>query len=287
MKKKLINSQMTSYKTYLMVLDDMIELAENVYLIKDVPLNIDIGFVNKCLLKNGSVAWFYDEVLGLLALPYDVIDGYDVYGRPNAIMTRGFNGRYFRQLNKDEFVIMYDNSRRTSLMWKIQQRAERIAMCIRTNDVNIFQQRTPRVWKTSQDKKKTLEDLINDVDGMMENVLAYDNLELDDVNTVLAPAPYVVDKIDLHLEKEWASFYRLIGITSIVEEKKERLITDEVKMGQGGTVASRYNRYEPRRKAIEEINKKWGTKMSIEYYDGIPQSDKKKESEDDEDVSIS
>ena len=287
MKKKLINSQMTSYKTYLMVLDDMIELAENVYLIKDVPLNIDIGFVNKCLLKNGSIAWFYDEVLGLLALPYDVIDGYDVYGRPNIIMTRGFNGRYFRQLNKDEFVIMYDNSRRKSLMWKIQQRAERIAMCIRTNDVNIFQQRTPRVWKTSQDKKKTLEDLINDVDGMMENVLAYDNLELDDVNTVLAPAPYVVDKIDLHLEKEWASFYRLIGITSIVEEKKERLITDEVKMGQGGTVASRYNRYEPRRKAIEEINKKWGTKMSIEYYDGIPQSDKKNESEGDEDVSIS
>ena len=120
----------------------------------------------------------------------------------------------------------------------------------------------------------TVKDLLNQVEGLVENVVAYDNIDLDDVSTVLAPAPYIVDKLDLHIEKEWASFYRLIGITSIVEEKKERLITDEVSMGQGGTVASRYNRYEPRKSAINKINKKWNLNIEIEYYDGVPSTNK-------------
>lgn len=41
---------------------------------------------------------------------------------------------------------------------------------------------------------------------------------------------------------------------------------------QGGTIASRYSRFEPRKKAIDEINKKWKTNIEVAYYDGIPKS---------------
>ena len=137
------------------------------------------------------------------------------------------------------------------------------------------------MWRTSREQENTVKDILNQVDGMVENVVAYDNINLDDLTCVLSPAPYIVDKLDLHIEKEWASFYRLIGITSIVEEKRERLITDEVSMGQGGTVASRYSRFTPRKEAIAKINKKWNLNIEIEYYDGVPDSNKKegKESE--------
>lgn len=37
-----------------------------------------------------------------------------------------------------------------------------------------------------------------------------------------------------------------------------------------GTIASRYNRFEPRRKAIEQINKKWSLNIEVEFYDGLP-----------------
>lgn len=37
-----------------------------------------------------------------------------------------------------------------------------------------------------------------------------------------------------------------------------------------GTIASRYNRFEPRRKAIEQINKKWNLQIEVEFYDGLP-----------------
>lgn len=119
----------------------------------------------------------------------------------------------------------------------------------------------------------------------MENtVISYDDLDLDDTTLVLAPAPFVADKIDEHKEKDWNEFLRLIGIANMNFQKKERNIRDEVLASQGGTVASRYSRFEPRKKAIEEINEKLAKKIllngkqaieqkiEVKYYDGIPTS---------------
>ena len=270
MKKKLVNSQLCNFNTYMLYRREMISLAENVFEFKNLPNFIDVAYLNSTLLKQGSIAFFKDDVLGVIALPYDVIGSLDIYGRPKQIMARAFNGRYFRRLKEGEFVIMYDNNGRYSLLLDILQMAERIAMNKRTIDINIVHQRTPRIWKTSQDKKKTLEDMINDIDGMQETIATYDSIDIDDMNVVLAPAPYVADKIDTHLDKEWAEFYRLIGIANLTEQKKERLIRDEMSASLGGTIASRFSRFEPRKRAIDEINAKWGLKIEVSYYDGEP-----------------
>lgn len=270
MRKKLINSQLTNMKTYLMYRQEMLTLAENVFEFKNLPEFIDVSYLNKILLRNGSIAFFKDEVLGLIALPYDVIGNFDVYGRPIEIMARAANGTYYKKLTKNEFVIMYDNNGRYPIYMDICQMAERISLSKRTIDINIVHQRTPRIWKTSQDKKKTLLDMLSNIDGMEENIATYESIDIDDMGVVLAPAPYVADKIDEHLDKEWAEFYRLIGVANLVEQKKERLIKDEMSASQGGTIASRFSRFEPRKRAIDEINKKFGVNIEVSYYDGEP-----------------
>ena len=277
MRKKLINSQLTNMKTYLMYREEMLTLAENVFEFKNLPEFIDISYLNKTLLRNGSIAFFMDEVLGLIALPYDVIGNFDIYGRPLEIMARAANGTYYKKLKRDEFVIMYDNNGRYPIFLDICQMAERIALSKRTIDVNIVQQRTPRVWKTSQDKKKTLQDMLANIDGMEENIATYESIDIDDMNVVLAPAPFVADKIDMHLDKEWAEFYRLIGVANLIEQKKERMIKDEMSASQGGTIASRFSRFEPRKRAIDEINKKFGTNIEVSFYDGEPTTEEVKE----------
>ena len=277
MRKKLINSQLTNMKTYLMYREEMLTLAENVFEFKNLPEFIDVSYLNKTLLRNGSIAFFKDEVLGLIALPYDVIGNFDIYGRPQNIMCRAANGTYYKRLSQDEFVIMYDNNGRYPIYLDICQMAERIALSKRTIDVNIVQQRTPRIWKTSQDKKRTLQDMLANIDGMEENIATYESIDIDDMNVVLAPAPFVADKIDMHLDKEWAEFYRLIGVANLIEQKKERMIRDEMSASQGGTIASRFSRFEPRKRAIDEINKKFGTNIEVSYYDGEPTTEEVKE----------
>lgn len=273
MKKKLVNSQLSNINTYNLYKREMIMLAENVFQFKNLPNYIDVSYLNRVLLKNGAIAFFKDEVLGLIALPFDVIGNLDIYGRPVQIMARAFNGRYFRKLNRDEFVIMYDNNGRYPLYIDILQMAERIACCVRTNDVNIIHQRTPRIWKTTRDKELSLKNMIDEIDGMCETVVTYDSIDIDDMNVVVAPAPYVADKIDLHLKELWAEFYRLIGISNVQLTKKERLIRDEMAASLGGTIANRFSRFEPRKRAIDEINEKFGTDIKVEYYDGEPSTD--------------
>ena len=53
---------------------------------------------------------------------------------------------------------------------------------------------------------------------------------------------------------------------------------------QGGTIASRFSRFEPRQRAIKEINEKFGYDIEVEYYDGLPTSNEKVEDELEEGV---
>ena len=273
MKKKLVNSQLSNYLTYQMYLRQLLTLAENVFEFKNLPEFIDGSYLNKQLLRKGSVAFFKDDVMGVIALPYTNIGKLDVYGITTTIQVISMNG-YTRTLKQGEFVIMYDNNGRYPLLMDIYQNAERIALCKRVIDINISQQKTPRIWLTKTDQKKSVEDLVNEIDGNVERVLSYDNINLDDLQAVCEPAPFVADKIDIHLEKEWAEFFRLIGVANLVEQKKERLIQDEMTASMGGTIASRYSRFEPRKRAIEEINKKFNTKIEVRYYDGVPTTEK-------------
>lgn len=91
---------------------------------------------------------------------------------------------------------------------------------------------------------------------------------------MLSPAPYVAGQIDEHKEKVWNEFLRLVGISNLSYQKKERNIRDEITAMQGGTIASRYSRFEPRKKAVDLINKKFEQYLEkpieVRYYDGLP-----------------
>ena len=286
MEKRIINSQLSNFQTYSMYFRQMLALAENVFEFEGLPPFIDLSYLNKTLLREGSIVFFKDEDLGVIALPWTLIGKKDVYDRPLEITVKGMNG-YQRTLKQGEFVLMYDNNSRYPLYLDIAQFAQRIANCVRTCDINIWHQKTPRVWKTSKDKELSLKRMLNNVDSNIESIVTYDSIDINDMDTVLAPAPYVTDKIDNHLDKIWAEFFRLIGVANIQETKKERLITDELTASQGGTIASRYNRFEPRKRAIEEINAKWPElNMSVRYYDGEPTTDELNDEEGDKkDVS--
>ena len=140
------------------------------------------------------------------------------------------------------------------------------------NDINVAHQKTPRFWYTDKDHEQSVKDLVNNVDALENQVITYNDINVDDTQCVLSPAPYVTDKLDDHKQNDWNEFLRLIGVSNLSVQKKERNIRDEVMTSQGGTIASRYNRFEPRKKAIDLINKKWDLDINVEFYDGLPTS---------------
>lgn len=285
---KVYNAQVNNYQTFMLYKKQCIALAENVFKFGNIDEDmLDMAFVNKKLLRDGSIAWFKDEVLGLLALPYVNLGALDLYGRPTKIQVIGENGYHTILENtskKKEFVIMYDNNEHISIFNDVAQYADRIALNTRVCDINITQQRTPRIWKTSSDKVKSMEDMLKNIDNNVDSVMSYQDLDLDDSDCVLAPAPYVADKIDIHNEKIWNEFLRFIGIANLTVQKKERNIKDEIKASQGGTIASRNSRYEPREDAINKINKYFGYNLTLEFYDGVPSNKEDEENNEGNEV---
>lgn len=286
MKPKLINSQLTNILTIQSYQRRMCSMAENVLLIKNLPEIIDVGYVNEVLLKRGSIVFFVDDVLGLLALPYTSISKRDIYNRPLVVQVKAKNGQTWRLSNEGtepQFVIMYDNQGHYPIFNEILQMSERLALCTRVQDVNVLNQKSARVWCTSEDKVASLKYMLNEIDGNESVVISLDNDFLKDTNAILQPAPYVTDKIQEQKEKIWGEFLTLIGISNNTSfQKKERNITDEVKYSQGGTIVNRYSRFESRKKAIDMINKYFIDKhnsldgvdkiknLEVEFYDGLP-----------------
>lgn len=271
MQKKLIKNQLNNSLTLDMYRRQFVSLAESVFVYSGLPPYIDDSYMNKQLLCKGSIAFFVDEVLGLLALPYTPLGNLDIYSRPIQICVYGKNG-YRRNLNQGEFVIMYDNQGKYPLYSDVIQYAQRMALYTRTCDINITQQKTPRMWKTSSDKEKSIKDMLDKVDGYEDAIVTYDSIDWDDTSIVLSPAPFVADKINIERERIYNEFLRLIGVSNVSYQKKERNIRDEIAMMQGGTIASRYNRYIPRVKALKEIKDLFSVDIEIKYYDGIPTS---------------
>lgn len=271
MQKKTINSQFNNFKSYSMYLRQCRSLAENVFLFENLPEYVDVAYINKILVEKGSIAWFKDEVMGLLALPWVRQGNLDVYGRPTTIRVYGTNG-YTKVLNVGEYVIMYDNYGKYPLLLDITQYAQRLANCVRVQDINVSQQKTPRYWKTSQDKVESIKGLLNKIDSDENAVIGYEDIDIDNTQCVLEPAPYVTDKLDDYKNNLFNEFLRLIGVANLTVQKKERNIKDEVLASQGGTIASRFSRFEPRKKAVDLINEKFDVDIQVKFFDGLPTS---------------
>ena len=83
------------------------------------------------------------------------------------------------------------------------------------------------------------------------------------LNVLKTDAPYLIDKLELHKHEIWNECMTFLGIDNANTDKKERLITDEVE--SNNEIIKYYLNcfYKTRKKACDEINKKYGLDISI------------------------
>ena len=246
----------------------LISLAANCFKFEGLPENgfFDWGRINMWLVTHSKVAFFFDDVLQkYICLPFDIRNRVDIYGRPKQIECYSENS-YHIVLNKKDCVIIYDNSERTSIMPFLRYTAERLALCDRILDYNIFQQKNPRIFKVPKNQGSTAREVINQVDTFAENIITYENFDLDEISSILSPVPFVAGEIEEIKRRLYSDFLQKIGVCSVVEQKRERMITDEIYYNQGGAVLSRQSRENSREKAVKEINKKYGLNMTVKYF---------------------
>lgn len=244
-------------------------IAQNVFKYEELPKSVWVPYMNLKLLYNGAVAFFKDEILGFLCLPFSILGKLDVYYRPVSIQVYGSNGYTRRIDGQENFVIIYDNMTHTSIIPDIMEYVKRLTDITRIQDINLIQQKTARAWVTNGKDLDTLRNIINDIDSDVDAILTYDNLAIDKLQNVLAPAPYLADKLQQQKLETWNEFLRLVGVANMNVQKRERVIRDEISNSQGGTFASRFNRFQARKIAFDEINEKFGLNVKVTYFDEL------------------
>lgn len=266
--------------TYTQYIRRLTELSTSMFEWKNVPESVDTRYLEMQLFYNGSAIYFNDDVMGDLCLSCAVNGGFDVYGNPKERRAYSRYNNYYRILNEENSVIIWNNYIRTNSVLDVKMFARRLYNLDRIIDINANAQKTPVLVQASEKQRLVLLNVYKEFDGNSPVIFGDKNLDINGLKVFSTNAPYNCDKLYQLKTQVWNEALTYLGISNVNIQKKERLITDEVTRNQGGTVASRYSRLEARRLAVEKINDMFGTNIEVNYREDFQQIDENNEPED-------
>lgn len=266
--------------TYMQYIRRLTELSTSMFEWKNVPKSVDTRYLEMQLFYNGSAIYFNDDVMGDLCLSCAVNGGFDVYGNPKERRAYSRYNNYYRILNEENSVIIWNNYIRTNSVLDVKMFARRLYNLDRIIDINANAQKTPVLVQASEKQRLVLLNVYKEFDGNAPVIFGDKNLDINGLKVFSTNAPYNCDKLYQLKTQIWNEALTYLGISNVNIQKKERLVTDEVTRNQGGTIASRYSRLEARRLAVEKINDMFGTNIEVNYREDFQQIGDNNEPED-------
>lgn len=255
-------------KTFNQYYNRLMNLAISMFEWKNLPDSVDPRFLELCLFGDGMAIFFRDEVMGELALQCMISGPLDVYRIPTERRAYATNG-YQKVLTNKDSVIIYNNELHTNSLLDVEMYAKRLYKLERTIDVNVEAQKTPIIVTCPENQRLTFKNLLMQYEGGQPFIWGDRNLDLKDIQVLNTTAPFVSDKIQALKTQIWNEALTSLGITSLGNEKKERMVSDEVSSDMGSTMAQRFTRLNARQEACKKINKMFGLDISVEYREDV------------------
>ena len=256
------------------------ELAMSMFKWKNLPDTVDSRFLEYTLFYEGAVIFFKDENLqskqlaekgGYLALQVVLGGDLNVYRIPNNRRAYAVNG-YNNQLDQFNSVIIWNNMIRLPEYGRMMFYANKLWQIDRAIDVNVKGQRFPIAILCDEIQRLTMKNVYKQYDGNEPFIFGDKNLDLSGIQVINTGSPYVADKLQQLKNNIWSEAMMCLGIPNSPSEKKERLVANEAKVSQGGTLASRSSRLEMRKMACREINDMFGLDIDVEYNQDLDMS---------------
>lgn len=263
-KKAQAEAFLQNQRTYLQYVNRLTELSISMFDWKNLPNTIDARFLELVLFNDGMAVFFKDEVMGYLGLQVMIGGALDVYRIPITRTAFAQNG-YQINLDPNNSVIIFNNMLHTNSILDVQEMSKRLYEIQRTIDINVIQQKTPKIITCTENQRLVMKNLYAQYMGNEPFIFGDKNLDLSGIKTFDTTSPYVADKLYDLKTQYWNEALTYLGISNVNTVKKERMITDEVQRNLGGTIASRYSRLFMRQQACEQINRMFGLNISVDY----------------------
>lgn len=239
-----------------------------------LPNGIDPRFIETTIFNNGYSVFYYDSFFEMfMAMPATISGPLDIQDNPTRYrVTR--NGVYSRDVSASESVCIWGNQIRVPEIDVVLSYAARLAQIDRTIEIDLLNERNPMIVACSQDQRLTVQNLISKIYDGEPVVWGTENLAVDNLASMIGVFPLnqnagtgAVSSIK-HMEskaKIWGEALTMLGIMNVNSEKRERMVVEEAAGNSGQVLASRESFMKPRQLACEQINEKFGLKISCEW----------------------
>lgn len=263
-KKNRWPSAQINNQTYIDYYQRLMEFAINMFEWRNLPLTVDERFLELTLYEKGYCLYFNDEVVGNLALTCTIGGMLDVYRIPTERRAFAVNG-YNKICTSQDSVLIFNNYLHTPTILTIELFARRLYEIERTIDVNVKAQKTPTLVLASEQQRLTMKNLYMQYDGNEPFIFGDKDMEFDGIKCLKTDAPYVADKLQVLKHQIWNEALTFCGIENSNQDKKERLVADEVGSNYGNIEAQRNVMLNARRQAADKINRMFGTNIEVGF----------------------
>ena len=257
-KKREFIQYATGINTYA---DRLFQIAVTEFKYPNMPLSVDKCFMERYLFWKGAVAFFKDEVFGLMCLPFVPQSGkIDPYGVPTEIEVYGVNS-YRKRLQYGEFVIMYNNSLRQPSCGVIDEYALTLQNFDMIVKVNCNAQKTPVLLMCDEEEKLSLENLYTQYQGNAPVIKTYKSFDKTSIQVLKTDAPYIADRIYKNKVDYWNEALTYLGVSNLTVNKNQHVLETEIASSLGGVYACRNARLVPRVEAMEKVAEIFGIEV--------------------------
>lgn len=251
-------------KTYIDYYNRLMELALNVFEWENLPPSVDERFLELTLYEMGYCLYFNDEVIGNLALTCTIGGQLDVYRIPVLRRAYAVNG-YNKMCSTKDSVLIFNNYLHTPTQLTIELFARRLYEIERAIDVNVKAQKTATLILSSEQQRLTMQNLYMQYDGNEPFIFGDKNMDIDSIKSLKTDAPFVADKLENLKHQIWNEALTFCGIENSNQDKKERLVSDEVGSNYGNIEAQRNVMLNARKQAVKKINAMFGTNIDVHF----------------------
>lgn len=194
------------------------------------------------------------------------INGYD---NPTEWTTLGMGTGFETQtLSDTECVPIYCNALRTPDTDVVSLFSMKLANIDRTIELNIKNLRYTKVITVDESNRLTWANLMRKIEQGDPFVLGTTGLDLGQVQALDVGAhPETLPKLLEVKSKLWNECMGLLGLNNANQDKKERLVTDEVSANDEQVMASRNIHLKARKVAADKINEMFDLNISVKFDD--------------------
>lgn len=243
-------------------------LAISMFEWENLPDSMNERFLERTLYAFGLACFIYDDNLGFLNLKCLPSNSLNVYEEATQYTAWSIN--YNKMFNRDDIILVRNNYDEIPTDTTIQLFARRLAEAERTIDVNVKAQKTPVLIRCTDKERLTMKNLYMQYDGNQPFIFGSKDIDVNAIEVLKTDAPFVTDKLIEYKKALWADAMSFLGINN-ADEKKERLITDEVNANNQMIQISAQTMLLTRKEACRAFNKRFGENIDVHLrnYDEI------------------